>query len=100
MAKEYPFLEYIKEDKKISATDAMPETEEKGKNTVEKIIKVDGMMCPRCEAHVVKALTAIDGVESATASHEENIAKVTLTKDVADDVLIKAIVDEGYEASI
>lgn len=91
---------YIKEDKKISATDAMPETEEKGNNTMEKIIKVEGMMCPRCEAHVVKALTAIDGVESATASHEENIAKAILIKDVADDVLIKAIVDEGYEASI
>ena len=67
---------------------------------MEKIIKVDGMMCPRCEAHVVKALTAIDGVESATASHEENIAKVILSKNVADDILIKAIVDEGYEASL
>lgn len=91
---------YIKKDNKKSVPDPLPETEEKGNNTMEKIIKVEGMMCPRCEAHVVKALTAIDGVESATASHEENIAKVTLTKDVADDVLIKAIVDEGYEASI
>ena len=67
---------------------------------MEKIIKVEGMMCPRCEAHVVKALTAIDGVESATASHEENIAKVILSKVIADDVLINAIVEEGYEASI
>ncbi len=90
---------YINENKK-SVPDTLPETEEKGNDIMEKVIKVDGMMCPRCEAHVVKALTAIDGVESATASHEENIAKVTLTKDIADDVLIKAIVDEGYEASI
>ena len=67
---------------------------------MEKTIKVDGMMCPRCEAHVVKALTAIDGVEAATASHEKSIATVTLSKNVADDVLIKAIVDEGYEASM
>ena len=67
---------------------------------MKKVLIVEGMMCPRCEAHVVKALTAIDGVESAIASHEENIAKVTLTKDVADEVLIKAIVEEGYEASI
>jgi hypothetical protein len=29
----------------------------------------------------------------------ENIAKVTLTKEVADDILVKAIVDEGYEAT-
>ena len=91
---------YIKEENnKKSVSEDFPETEEKGNNIMEKVIKVEGMMCPRCEAHVVKALTAVDGVESATASHEENIAKVALTKDVADDVLIKAIVDEGYEAS-
>ena len=87
---------YIKENKE-TASAKITETEEKGNTTMEKVIKVEGMMCPRCEAHVVKALTAIDGVESATASHEENIAKVTLTKEIADDVLIKAIVDEGYE---
>lgn len=91
---------YIKEENKKTVSEESPETEEKGNDIMEKAIKVEGMMCPRCEAHVVKALTAIDGVESATASHEENIAKVTLTKDIADDVLIKAIVDEGYEASI
>ena len=90
---------YIKEENKKTASEEIPETEEKGNNIMEKVIKVDGMMCPRCEAHVVKALTAIDGVENASASHEENLAKVILTKDVADDVLIKAIVDEGYEAS-
>ncbi|MBQ7116293.1 MAG: heavy metal translocating P-type ATPase [Clostridia bacterium] len=91
---------YITEENKKPASEEITETEEKGNTAMEKIIKVEGMMCPRCEAHVVKALTAIDGVESATASHEENIAKVVLLKDVADDVLIKAIVDEGYEASI
>lgn len=76
------------------------EPEKKGNNIMEKTIKVNGMMCPRCEAHVVKALTAIDGVENATASHQESIAKVTLLKDISDDILIKAIVDEGYEASV
>ncbi len=88
---------FIKEENKKSDSET-PETDKKENITMEKVIKVEGMMCPRCEAHVVKALTAIDGVESATASHEENIAKVTLSKDVADDVLIKAIVEEGYEA--
>ncbi len=91
---------YVKEETKKTALEETPEAKEKGNDIMEKIIKVDGMMCPRCEAHVVKALTAIDGVESATASHEENIAKVTLSKDVADDVLVNAIIDEGYEASI
>ena len=78
----------------------IPQAEKKGNDTMEKTIKVEGMMCPRCEAHVVKALTAIDGVIEATASHEENIAKVKLSKAVADDVLINAITEEGYDASI
>lgn len=91
---------YIKEDIEKNASEQLPEAEQKGNNIMEKVIKVEGMMCPRCEAHVVKALTAIEGVESALANHEENKATVTLTKDVADDILIKAIVDEGYEASI
>ena len=90
---------YIKSENKNTLS-VTPEKDKKESTTMEKVIKVDGMMCPRCEAHVVKALTAIDGVESAVASHEENIAKVTLSKDVADDILIKAIVDEGYEATI
>lgn len=76
------------------------QAEKKGTNTMEKIIKVEGMMCPRCEAHVVKALTSIDGVIEATASHEENVAKVTLSKEIADDVLINAVTEEGYEAQM
>ena len=91
---------HIKADNKKTASNIIAVAEEKGCCIMEKVIKVEGMMCPRCEAHVVKALTAIDGVEAATASHEKGIATVTLTKDVADDVLVKAIVDEGYEASI
>lgn len=91
---------YIKNDIIKRGSEIAPEPQKKGNDFVEKIIKVDGMMCPRCEAHVVKALTAIDGVESAVASHEKNIATVTLSKEVAEDVLIKAIVDEGYGAEI
>lgn len=90
---------YIKEENKKVNSEISEKTETENIN-MEKVIKVEGMMCPRCEAHVVKALTAIDGVEAARASHEENIAKVTLSKDVADEVLINAIIEEGYEAKI
>ncbi len=87
---------FISDQKEGSPAQADTE-EKKGNDIMEKTFNVEGMMCPRCEAHVVKALTAVDGVESATASHEENKATVTLTKDVADEILIKAIVDEGYD---
>ena len=61
-----------------------------------KTIKIDGMMCPHCEAAVKKALEAIDGVTSATASHTEKQATVELSKDVDTAVLEQAVVDAGY----
>lgn len=61
-----------------------------------KTIKIDGMMCPHCEATVKKALEAIDGVTSAVASHTEKQATVELSKDVDTVVLEQAVVDAGY----
>lgn len=61
-----------------------------------KTIKIDGMMCPHCEATVKKALEAIDGVTSAVASHTEKQAIVELSKDVDTAVLEQAVVDAGY----
>lgn len=69
-------------------------TEEK---TMTKTIEIEGMMCPRCEAHVKKALEAVEGVESASASHEEKKAVVTLSADVADEVLKSAVEAEEYK---
>jgi len=69
----------------------------KRKEDKEMKITVNGMMCGHCEAHVKKALEAIDGIESAVASHEENLVTITTSKDV-DELLIKAAVeDAGYE---
>lgn len=61
-----------------------------------KTIKIDGMMCPHCEATVKKALEAIDGVTFATASYTEKQATVELSKDVDTVVLEQAVVDAGY----
>lgn len=61
-----------------------------------KTIKIDGMMCPHCEATVKKALEAVDGVTSAVASHTEKQATVELSKDVDTAVLEQAVVDAGY----
>ena len=60
-------------------------------------IKVNGMMCAHCEAHVKKALEAIDGIESATASHEENTVTITTSKDVDEALIRDAITEAGYE---
>ncbi len=62
---------------------------------MEKVMMIDGMMCQHCRSHVSEALNAIDGV-SAVVSLEEKNAKITLSKDVPDEVLKKAVTDAGY----
>ncbi|MBQ5933782.1 MAG: metal-transporting ATPase, partial [Lachnospiraceae bacterium] len=60
-------------------------------------IKVKGMMCSHCEAHVKKALEAIDGIDSAVASHEKNLVTITNSKAVDEALIRDAITDAGYE---
>ena len=60
---------------------------------MQKVIKIEGMMCPRCVAHVEKALTAIPGV-TVQVSLEAGTA--TVTGDVANDVLTNAVTEAGY----
>ena len=62
-----------------------------------KTMKIEGMMCGHCEARVKKVLEALDGVSQAEVSHEAGTAVVTLTQDVADDVLKKAVEDQDYK---
>ncbi|NLD83445.1 MAG: heavy metal translocating P-type ATPase [Clostridiales bacterium] len=69
----------------------------KEKKTMEKTLKIEGMMCTHCSGRVQKALEAIDGVEAAQVSHESGTAVLTLSKAVADDTLKKAVTDAGYE---
>lgn len=82
-------------DKKIKAKIHI--NKKKESNTMEKTLKVEGMMCPHCEAAVKKALEAIDGVSAAEADHVKGTATVTLTKDVPTEVLKKAIEDKDYK---
>lgn len=81
-----------KKDKKIKAKKGVQE-----ETKMEKTLKIEGMMCGHCEAHVKSALEAIDGVASATASHTDGTATVLLEKEVADDVLKAAVEAEGYK---
>ena len=70
---------------------------EKEEKKMVKTLKVEGMMCPHCEKRVQKALEALEGVESAVASHEAGTAVVTLSAPVADEVLKRAVEDQDYE---
>ena len=68
------------------------------KETVEmkKTMTIEGMMCGHCEARVKKCLEALDGVESAEVSHEKGTAVVTLSAEVSDEVLKKAVEEQDY----
>ena len=67
--------------------------------TMTKTIKIEGMMCGHCEAHVKKALEAIDGVTEAVASHEKGTAIVKLNAPVDDEVLKKAVEAQDYKVT-
>ena len=67
---------------------------------MEKLIKIEGMMCPHCEARVKKVLEALDGVTEAIPSHKEGTVVVKMSVDVSDEVLVKTVTEQGYTASL
>ena len=73
------------------------EISEKKDGAVKRTLKIEGMMCPHCEACVKKALEAIPGVESASADHTAGTAVVTISAPVDDEALKKAVEDEEYK---
>ena len=69
----------------------------KERKTMEKTLKIEGMMCTHCSGRVKKALEEVPGVLSAEVSHESGTAVVTLGSPVDDAVLKKAVEDQGYQ---
>ncbi|MBQ4379204.1 MAG: heavy metal translocating P-type ATPase [Treponema sp.] len=70
--------------------------EKAGKENIMKI-SVKGMMCGHCEMHVKKALEAIEGITSATASHENAEVAIETSKEVDESAIKAAVEKAGYE---
>ena len=85
----------------VRASDSIPRQKPilKGENKMEKKLNVEGMMCSHCKAHVEKALGAVAGVTAAVADVEAKTATITLSREVADADLKKAVEDAGYEVT-
>lgn len=79
-----------KKDKKIKS-------KVKEKKTMQITMKIEGMMCPHCEAHVKKALEGVAEVREAIVSHKDGTAIVTLDADAAPVTLKKAVEEQGYK---
>lgn len=92
-------LHGAKKDKPACHVEPECATYEKEEKNMMKTLSVEGMMCAHCEARVRKALEALDGVASAVVNHEKGTAVVTLEKDVADDLLKKAVEDQDYKVT-
>ncbi len=67
------------------------------KKQMKKTIKIEGLMCPHCEAHAKTSLEAIGGVTVLDISHKTGVANVELTTDIADEALKNAIESQGYK---
>ena len=75
----------------------MEETKKKEVRTMEKKMKIEGMTCGHCEARVKKALESLPEVAEAKVSHESGTAVVTLSAEVDDGALKKAVEDQDYK---
>lgn len=69
----------------------------KEQKTMEITMRIEGMMCPHCEAHVKKALEGVAEVREAIVSHKDGTAIVTLDADAAPVTLKKAVEEQGYK---
>ncbi len=74
----------------------MMDAADREESDMEKTIRIEGMMCPHCEASVKKALESVEGVSEAKVSHEKGTAIVSLTTAVPDDVLKNAVEEKDY----
>ncbi len=63
---------------------------------MKKTIKIEGMMCPHCEAHVKSALESLQNVKSAIASHKDGTAVVELLADTDNEILKSTVEAQGY----
>ena len=72
-------------------------TEIKENKPMEKVMKIEGMMCPHCEARVKKCLEELPEVTEAKVSHKDGTAIVVLASDLSDDVLKKTVEEQGYK---
>ena len=66
-------------------------------NTMKKTLKIEGMMCQHCVAHVTKALQGMEGVASVEVNLKKKTATVDLSAEIADEAFISTITEAGYE---
>jgi cation transport ATPase len=68
----------------------------KESNTMKVTMKIEGMMCMHCVAHVTKALQGVEGVASVDVNLKKKTADISLQQEVDHQILINAVTEAGY----
>ena len=61
---------------------------------MKKIIEINGMNCPKCQARIEGALSKVEGVKSVKTDLKKKTA--TVTTEVENEILTKVVTDLGY----
>ncbi len=72
-------------------------TDRKEEKQMKLTMKIEGMMCPHCEARVRDVLNALEGVDHAEVSHQTDSAVVYLKGECTADTLTAAVEGAGYK---
>ncbi len=60
-------------------------------------LKIEGMMCGMCEAHVNDAIRKNFQVQKVTSSHSKNQTEVISEEPLDEELLKKTIAETGYD---
>ena len=60
-------------------------------------LKIEGMMCPMCEAHMTKAIKDAFKVKKAESSHERGETVIISREPLSGEKLAEAVQTAGYE---
>lgn len=71
--------------------------EKQEEKSMQKTLKIEGMMCQRCVAHVTKALLEVENVKNVEVNLKKKTAVVEVTEEIAEEALTQAILNAGYE---
>lgn len=63
---------------------------------VKTILKIDGMACSMCEAHVNDAVRRAFNVKKVTSSHKKGICEIITESEPDTSALISAVEATGY----
>ena len=87
-------------DAEVVACESDDSLNNKEEDMTEKTLKVEGMMCMHCVAHVKEALEAVPGVRNVEVSLDEGTAKLEAGMLASDEKLVAAVEAAGYKAQM